>query len=107
MNSLFGAEISVYESIIVTAICMGIVFSVLMVISGILTLFKFIPAEVVVKKKIVENTKIEDVLVEKRKKVDVNEIKEEKMVIAMLVASMEAAAENENAYIRVKSIREL
>ncbi len=107
MNSLFGAEISVYESLIVTAICMGIVFSVLIIISGVLTLFKFIPAEVIVKKNISKTTKIESTLVKENKKFDVNEIKDEKMVVAMLVASMEAAAENENAYVRVKSIREL
>ncbi|MGL5122714.1 MAG: OadG family protein [Fusobacteriaceae bacterium] len=107
MNSLFGTEISIYESIIVTAICMGIVFSVLIVISGILTLFKFIPAEIIAKKNTIEATKSESVLVAENRKINVDEIKEEKMVIAMLVASIEAAAENENAYIRVKGIREL
>ncbi len=108
MNSIFGAEISLMESLLVTAICMAIVFFVLILIAGILSLFKYIPAEAKPEKAVAKKPASAPAPAKSEAKVfDPNSITDERMVVAMLVASMEAAAENDGAYIKVRNIREI
>lgn len=106
MNGIFGAEISLTEALLVTAICMAIVFFVLLVIAGILNLFKYIPAEAKPEKKTAAAPAAKAPAAAP-KAFDPNSVTDERMVAAMLVASIEAAAENDGAYIRVRNIREI
>ena len=104
-SSIFGnSVISLGDSIFITVVSMGIVFFILVLISAILSAFKFIPAE---KKVEVAETKksVAAPVVENRFRPE--DIKDENMLVAMMVASIEASKNNENAYIRVKSIKEL
>lgn len=109
MNSIFGAEISLMESLLVTAICMAIVFFVLILIAGILSLFKYIPAEAKPEKAVAKKpvSAVSTPAKDETKAFDPNSVTDERMVVAMLVASMEAAAENDGAYIKVRNIREI
>ncbi|MCJ8342764.1 MAG: OadG family protein [Cetobacterium sp.] len=105
-SSIFGnSVISLGDSIFITVVSMAIVFFILVVISAVLSTFKYIPAE---KKEVKPETKkpvAPTPVVEKR--FSPEDIKDENMLVAMMVASIEAAKNNENAYIRVKSIKEL
>lgn len=114
MRGMFGAQISMVESLVVTAICMGVVFFVLIIISQILSLFKYIPGKD--EKKSVKSgnngnvqrkANVAAVNNIQEKKFNPDDIKDENMQIAMLVASIEAAEENEGAYIKIRGIREI
>ncbi|MGL6100012.1 MAG: OadG family transporter subunit [Fusobacteriaceae bacterium] len=107
MNGIFGAEISLMESLLVTGICMAIVFIILLIIAGILSLFKYIPAEAKVEKNMAKKQTAQAPAKVETKAFDPNSVTDERMVVAMLVASMEAASENDGAYIKVRNIREI
>lgn len=107
MNGIFGAEISLMDALLVTAICMATVFLILLVIAGILNLFKYIPAEPKPEKKTAPAPAAKAPVAAAQKAFDPNSITDERMIAAMLVASIEAAAENDGAYIRVRNIREI
>lgn len=108
-SSIFGGGkvIHLGDSIYITVVSMAIVFFVLILISALLSLFKYIPAEkkteTPVKKPVAPTTPAPAA----EKRFNPEDIKDEKMLVAMMVASIEAAKEHENAYIRVKSIKEL
>lgn len=113
MNNMFEKYLSLADSLLVTAICMGIVFVVLMIVAYILSLFKHIPKDTTntqVKKEILEKPKNN---IAKNSKESIkavfnpNEITDENMIVAMLVASMEAAENNDGAYIKIRNIREI
>lgn len=108
MNNLFGANLTFADSLFVTAVCMATVFIVLWLISGLLSLFKYIPADkateikkVTPKSAPVSNNKVEET------SFNPDNIKDENMIVAMLVASIEAAEENEGAFIKVRNIKEI
>ncbi|MBC2857375.1 OadG family protein [Cetobacterium sp. 2A] len=110
MNSnIFGGDgmISLNSSLYITFVSMVIVFFVLILISAILSLFKYIPAEKVEIKKSGTNAPTPAPVAVAEKSFNPEDIKDEKMLVAMMVASIEAASDDENAYIRVKSIKEL
>ncbi|MGL4533872.1 MAG: OadG family transporter subunit [Fusobacteriaceae bacterium] len=107
-NNMFGGTgaISLGDSLYITFISMCIVFFVLILLAIILSLFKYIPAEKVEIKKSDSKTK-SPVVISETKSFKPEDIKDEKMMVAMMVASIEAASEDENAYIKVLSIKEL
>lgn len=109
-TSIFGSEaITLADSLYITLISMGIVFFILIIISTVLSFFKYIPAPqkaVKTKRKNVEKKEIKDVK-EPQKRFDIADIKDETMQVAMMVASIEASKDNEDSYIRVISIKEL
>ena len=84
-------------------------------ISFILSLLKYIPSE----KKVIENKKVAVKPLENQfhvssetplsggKKVRPEDIKDEKMLAAVAAAVIDAAGETDNAYIKVRSIREI
>ena len=99
-------EISILQAINITVISMAIVFFILAVISFVLSLFKFIPAE----KKVEEAKKPTPAPVAPvapQQSFDPNSIKDERMLAAMLVATIEASDDMDGANIRVRAIREL
>lgn len=105
MRIIYGSSsITLTEALFVTAISMTIVFLVLILISFILSLFKYIPSEKEVKK---QQPVVVKPAEENKKKMSPEDIKDEKMLAAVTVAVIEAAGEDDNAYVRVKSIREI
>lgn len=111
MKILYGdAPITMLDSVFITIVSMSIVFFVLILISSILSLFKYISSEEGAAKKSVRNVERESGIPETEdsgKRIGPEDIKDEKMLAAVTVAVIEAAGETENAYIRVKSIKEL
>lgn len=106
MNGIFKGTLSLGDSLFITVIAMAIVFFILILIASILGLFKYIPQEeIVTKNNEVKENNPKDAI--KNKKFNPDEIKDENMIIAMLVASIDAANEDENAYIRVRNIKEI
>lgn len=111
MNIMYGNNhVGFGDAIFISIVSMAIVFLVLILISFLLSLLKFIPTE----KKTVskENKKTVVTLsvnqTEKQvKKISAEDIKDDRMLAAVAVAVMEAAGNTPNAYIRVKSIKEL
>ena len=109
MKIIYGdSPISLGDSLWITIISMLIVFLVLVLISFILSFLKYVPSE---KKEVkIEKSSLEDnpaVSLRESRKLKPEDIKDDKMLAAVIVAVMEAAGEIENAYIRVKSIREI
>ncbi|MDO5088210.1 MAG: OadG family protein [Leptotrichiaceae bacterium] len=106
MRIIYGSSpITLTEALFVTAISMTVVFLVLILISFILSLFKYIPSEKEVKKQ--QPAVVKPVVEENKKKMSPEDIKDDKMLAAVTVAVIEAAGEDDNAYVRVKSIREI
>ncbi len=111
MKILFGdSPITMVDSLFITIVSMVIVFFVLLIISFILSLFKYIPSkEEPVKVEKMGADMLSDATMSsvKGKRLGPEEIKDEKMLVALLVSAIEAAGENQDAYIRVKSIIEI
>ena len=116
MKIIYGdSPITFGDSLIITIVSMLTVFLVLILISFILSLLKYIPSE----KKVRENKKVAVKPLENQfhvssesplsggKKVRPEDIKDEKMLAAVAVAVIDAAGEIDNAYIKVRSIREI
>ena len=114
MKIIYGdSPITFGDSLIITVVSMLTVFLVL--ISFILSLLKYIPSE----KKMSENKKVavkplenqfhvsSETPVSGGKKVRPEDIKDEKMLAAVAAAVIDAAGETDNAYIKVRSIREI
>lgn len=103
---MFRGQISLITSLEITVISMFIVFAILAILSSILSLFKYIPAEKseTAEKKVNKSAQPQAM---ERKRFNPEDIKSEEMRVAMMVASIEAAGDNENANIRVVGIREL
>ena len=111
MNIMYGNNhVGFGDTIFISIVSMAIVFLVLILISFLLSLLKFIPTE----KKTVSKENKKTVVTpsvnqtEKQvKKISAEDIKDDRMLAAVAVAVMEAAGNTPNAYIRVKSIKEL
>lgn len=103
---MFGDNITLVKALEITIVSMFIVFFILSILSYVLSLFKFIPKE---KKEISKNTrnikKIENE--SKKEKFDPSKINDEKMLIAMMVATIEASGEDKNSTVRVIGIKEI
>lgn len=99
-------EISILQAVNITVISMAIVFFILALISCVLSLFKFIPAE----KKAEAPKKAAPApapAAPAQKAFDPSSIRDDSMLAAMLVASIEASEDMDGANIRVRSIKEL
>lgn len=111
MNIMYGNNhVGFGDAIFISIVSMAIVFLVLILISFLLSLLKFIPTE----KKTVSKENKKTVVTpsvsqtEKQvKKISAEDIKDDRMLAAVAVAVMEAAGNTPNAYIRIKSIKEL
>lgn len=111
MNIIYGNNhVGFGDAIFISIVSMAIVFLVLILISFLLSLLKFIPTEknTVSKenKKTVVTTSVSQTK-KQVKKISAEDIKDDRMLAAVAVAVMEAAGNTPNAYIRVKSIKEL
>ncbi|RRD40689.1 sodium pump decarboxylase, gamma subunit subfamily [Leptotrichia sp. OH3620_COT-345] len=107
MRIIYGSSpITLTEALFVTVISMTVVFLVLILISFILSLFKYIPSEKEGNKRQSQPTVFKPSQ-ENRAKLSPEDIKDDKMLAAVMVSVIEAAGEDENAYVRVKSIREV
>lgn len=99
------------DAIYITLVSIGIVFLVLLLICLFVFCMKFIPQEKQEKQAVKEVQKI--VQPQAVGKEEVSEpagsinYEDENVRLAMMVASMEAAQEEDNAWIRVRSVREI
>ena len=110
MNSIiFGDKfVSFSDSLYITVISMSIVFSVLVLICFFVACMKYIPQEKETEKISKKKAKTSTILPQKmeEEKQEIN-YEDEKIRLALMVASMEAAAEEENAWIKIRSVKEI
>lgn len=100
---IFQAQMTFTEGLQLTAIAMIIVFTLLFIISLILGLFKYIPQEKAVPQK--KNSEAAPILAAG---VNWNELEsDEDMMVASLVASMEAAKERKETNYKITRITKL
>ena len=107
-NTIFDGTqmISISDSIYITFVSMAIVFFVLILISLTISLLKYIPSEKEnIKKNVIKSMKVDPPI----ESITFNpkDIKNDKMRVAIIVASIEASNEIENSYIKIKSVKEL
>ena len=111
MNIMYGNNhVGFGDAIFITIVSMAIVFLVLSLISFLLSLLKFIPTEKNTVSKENKKTVVTPSVSQTKKqvkKISAEDIKDDRMLAAVAVAVMEAAGNTPNAYIRVKSIKEL
>lgn len=110
MNSIiFGDKfVNFSDSLYITVISMSIVFSVLVLICFFVACMKYIPQEKETEKISTKKAKTSTILPQKmeEEKQEIN-YEDEKIRMALMVASMEAAAEEENAWIKIRSVKEI
>ena len=115
---LFGSSaVTFADAIYISAVSMLIVFFILFLISFMLSFFKYFSnfeGESEDNKKTNDNKILEkseklssEKELDKREKFSMEKIKDETMLAAMMAALIEAAGENENCCIRVKSVKEI
>ena len=111
MNIMYGNNhVGFGDAIFISIVSMAIVFLVLILISFLLSLLKFIPTEKNTVSKENKKTVVTPSVSQTKKqvkKIIAEDIKDDRMLAAVAVAVMEAAGNTPNAYIRVKSIKEL
>ena len=111
MNIMYGNNhVGFDDAIFISIVSMAIVFLVLILISFLLSLLKFIPTEKNTVSKENKKTVVTPSVSQTKKqvkKISAEDIKDDRMLAAVAVAVMEAAGNTPNAYIRVKSIKEL
>lgn len=111
MNIMYGNNhVGFGDAIFISIVSMAIVFLVLILISFLLSLLKFIPTEKNTVSKENKKTVVTPSVSQTKKqikKISAEDIKDDRMLAAVAVAVMEAAGNTPNAYIRVKSIKEL
>lgn len=115
MNSIiFGDRfVSVSDSLYITVVSMAIVFSVLVLICLFVSCMKYIPQEKQEKKEGKKATGKANsvapkvVATPREEKKEMIHYEDENVRLAIMVASMEAAAEDENACIKIRSVREI
>lgn len=111
MNIMYGNNhVGFGDAIFISIVSMAIVFLVLILISFLLSLLKFIPTEKNTVSKENKKTIVTPSVSQTKKqvkKISAEDIKDDRMLAAVAVAVMEAAGNTPNAYIRVKSIKEL
>ena len=111
---LFGnSAVTFADAIYITVVSMLIVFFILFLISFVLSFFKYFSAYEE-KNVNIENKKRNDSkILEKQQKQDseqkfnMEKIKDETMLAAMMAALIEAAGDNKDSRIRIKNIREI
>jgi len=111
---LFGnSAVTFADAIYITIVSMLIVFFILFLISFVLSFFKYFSAYEG-KNTDIENKKRNDSkILEKQQKLDseqkfnMEKIKDETMLAAMMAALIEAAGDNKDSCIRIKNIREI
>lgn len=111
---LFGnSAVTFSDAIYITVVSMLIVFFILFLISFVLSFFKYFSAYEE-KNVDIENKKRNDSkILEKQQKLDseqkfnMEKIKDETMLAAMMAALIEAAGDNKDSRIRIKNIREI
>ena len=111
---LFGnSAVTFADAIYITVVSMLIVFFILFLISFVLSFFKYFSAYEE-KNVDIENKKRNDgKILEKQQKLDseqkfnMEKIKDETMMAAMMAALIEAAGDNKDSRIRIKNIREI
>ena len=111
MNIMYGNNhVGFGDAIFISIVSMAIVFLVLILISFLLSLLKFIPTEKNTVSKENKKTVVTPSVSQTKKqvkKISAEDIKDDRMLAAVAVAVMEAAGNTPNAYIRVKSIKKL
>lgn len=111
---LFGnSAVTFADAIYITVVSMLIVFFILFLISFVLSFFKYFSAYEE-KNADIENKKRNDSkILEKQQELDseqkfnMEKIKDETMLAAMMAALIEAAGDNKDSRIRIKNIREI
>ena len=111
---LFGnSAVTFSDAIYITVVSMLIVFFILFLISFVLSFFKYFSVYEE-KNADIENKKRNDSkILEKQQKLDseqkfnMEKIKDETMLAAMMAALIEAAGDNKDSRIRIKNIREI
>ncbi|MGL5917688.1 MAG: OadG family protein [Cetobacterium sp.] len=101
---MFRGMISVATSLEITFISMIVVFTILTILSFILSLFKYIPSAEIEN---VEKSEQPILKTIEKERFNPDNIKNEEMRVAMMVACIEAAGEDKDANIRVVGIKEL
>ncbi|MGL5796832.1 MAG: OadG family protein [Cetobacterium sp.] len=101
---MFRGMISVATSLEITLISMIVVFTILTILSFILSLFKYIPSAEIENVKKSEQPILKTI---EKERFNPDNIKNEEMRVAMMVACIEAAGEDKDANIRVVGIKEL
>ena len=117
---LFGnSVVSFKDAIYITIVSMAIVFFILLLISFILSFFKYFSSEgdennIQINKKLNKHNEILENLDEfdkkkneKYKKFNMEKIKDETMLAALMAALIDASEDNENCYIKVRNIKEI
>lgn len=97
------------DAFYITLVSIGIVFLVLILICLFVSCMKFIPKakEAVEETKKIQKPQIETNSVRSEEKAEKINYEDENIRLVIMVASMEAAQEDENAWIRVRSVREI
>lgn len=104
MKIIYGDSlVTIKDALFITFIGLSIVFCILILLSLILSLLKYVPESE--EKKVKKDVK--KVSTQENTKFDVNKITDEKMLAAIIVATMEEAKENDGAYIKVRNVKEI
>lgn len=117
---LFGnSVVSFKDAIYITIVSMAIVFFILLLISFVLSFFKYFSSKndknnIPINKKLNKHNEILENLDEfdkkkneKYKKFNMEKIKDETMLAALMAALIDASEDNENCYIKVRNIKEI
>ncbi len=117
---LFGnSVVSFKDAIYITIVSMAIVFFILLLISFVLSFFKYFSSKndknnIQINKKLNKHNEILENLDEfdkkkneKYKKFNMEKIKDETMLAALMTALIDASEDNENCYIKVRNIKEI
>ena len=111
---LFGnSAVTFADAIYITIVSMLIVFFILFLISFVLSFFKYFSAYEEKTSDIENNKRNDGKILEKQQKLDseqkfnMEKIKDETMLAAMMAALIEAAGDNKDSRIRIKNIREI
>lgn len=117
---LFGnSVVSFKDAIYITIVSMAIVFFILLLISFVLSFFKYFSSKndknnIQINKKLNKHNEILENLDEfdkkkneKYKKFNMEKIKDETMLAALMAALIDASEDNENCYIKVRNIKEI
>ena len=111
---LFGnSAVTFADAIYITIVSMLIVFFILFLISFVLSFFKYFSAYEEKNSDIKNKKRNDGKILEKQQKLDseqkfnMEKIKDETMLAAMMAALIEAAGDNKNSRIKIKNIREI
>ena len=111
---LFGnSVVSFKDAIYITIVSMAIVFFILLLISFVLSFFKYFSAYEEENADIENKKRNDGKILEKQQKLDseqkfnMEKIKDETMLAALMAALIDASEDNENCYIKVRNIKEI